>query len=157
MGEVSTSMHVSTGTPLRSIHLVIDREDVNRFLDAIGEDSPVYHDLETAIKAGFADLPVPPTYHSAILFHAYEGLFPELERLGIDTRRILHVREEYDYHRPLYAGLSLELTGKIIDVKGDRRVMIQFETYLHDGEGSLYTTGRSTILLRSMEKPGAGP
>lgn len=133
----------------------IEPESVARFLESIQENSSLYFDPAEAKRSGFEACPVPPTYHSVILFQGYDGLFPELESKGIDTRRILHVRERYEYFAPLYQGQEIQLSGKIVDVKGDRRTMIQFESWIHLSTGEPISRGISTIFLMPVDRTGA--
>ena len=87
------------------------------FARAIGDPNPVYADAAVARRAGFTDVLAPPTF--TMLADTFDPAYPRRPSLGPegvaplvspgDTPydALLHVRQHFEYHRPLCAGETL--------------------------------------------------
>ena len=135
------------GRQAAALTLDVERGHIRRFVEAIGDDNPIYIDEAAAKAAGHPRIPAPSTFATA--------LRPPDPRVGIelDWRKLLHGEQEYDFARPVYAGDRLTLVARIAaaDVKqtkgGVMDVMV-LETTAHDGDGRRVFTARATILVR---------
>src|SRR5689334_14141875 len=85
--------------------VTVDRRQLVAFANAIGEDNPVYRDLEAARAAGYPDLPIPPTFLFTLELETYGlGYLPEM---GIDLQHVLHGEQQFDYDALGFAGEQL--------------------------------------------------
>jgi acyl dehydratase len=84
----------------------VGRERIREFATAIGEDSPLCHDLDAARAAGYPDLVAPPTF--PVVF-----TMPQIERFlrepgfGWRFEGTVHGDQKIEFHRPVHAGDEL--------------------------------------------------
>lgn len=136
------------GTKFPPFSFPIERGKVREFCLAIGENNPIFLDLNAAKEAGFSDIPIPPTFQTAIIFWGCPTFFQDINNLGIDMKRLLHMKEEYKYHKPIYPGVSISAQMQITDVKTGKMDMVTFEAKHKDAKsGDLYITAAMTIVL----------
>ena len=91
---------------------LVGREKVREFAAAVGERSPLCHDLEAARAAGYADLVAPPTFAIILALGASETVVKDPE-LGLDYTRVVHAEQSFAYTRPIVAGDELLVTTAI--------------------------------------------
>src|SRR5919198_524898 len=148
----------STGTQ----KVVVERGPVSNFANAILEDNPVYHDLNAAKEAGFANVPAPATFGFAI------GFWGALRDMQSGSRApgnpgmqhlyklrqekggtILHGEQAFEYHRPVMVGDVLIGEGKVAEAyekeSGDSvMTFVITETQFRDEKtGELVLTSRT--------------
>ena len=129
------------------LSLDVEKDHIRRFAEAIGDPDPVYRDEDAARAAGHPRIPAPPTFAAALRPNdAREGI-------DIDWAKLLHGEQEFEYHRPLYAGDRLTLTQSIVDVyekagKGGVMDFLLLETEGRDPAGELIFTSRSTVVIK---------
>lgn len=97
------------------VEVSVERGRLRQFSRVIGETDPVYFDLSAARKAGHPDLPVPPTFFFSMELETPDP-FGYLSELGVDLRRVLHGEQSFTYHALAYAGETLTLQPRIVDV-----------------------------------------
>lgn len=110
----------------REPHTVdVERGRLRLFAKSIGEERPLYTDVEAARAAGHPDLPVPPTF-----FFCLEMERPDpynfLASLGIDLRRVLHGEQSFTYERLAYAGDRLTFASRVTDVYDKKGGALEF-------------------------------
>lgn len=94
---------------------LVGREKIREFATAIGDLSPVFHDLAAARAAGHPDLPAPPTFAFAITMKAMSvAMFDP--QLGLDYSRVVHGEQSFTYRRPLVAGDEVIVRTRIADI-----------------------------------------
>ncbi len=121
MPELSKDL---VGKKMASFSVDVERGKIKEFCKAIGETNAIYFDPEEAKKAGFEDTPIPPTFQTSFTFWGYEGFWEDLEAMGIDTKRLLHMKEEYEYLKPIYPGDTITVQGEVVDVKTGKMDMV---------------------------------
>ncbi|MGW3044315.1 MaoC family dehydratase N-terminal domain-containing protein [Kitasatospora sp. NPDC001159] len=139
---------------LDPITVQVERGRLRFFAKATGQTDPVYTDVETARRAGHRDLPVPPTFFFSLELEAPEP-FAYLAALDVDLRRVLHGEQAFTYHRPAYAGDTLTLQPRIVDVYSKKHGALDFlvkRTDVHRGTELIAET-RSVIVVRNPEVP----
>jgi acyl dehydratase len=87
------------------------------FLKAIGEDDPVYHDVEAARAAGYRDIPIPPTYLFCLQMMSSTKSYALYQELGIEIGRLLHGEQGFVYHAPICVGDELTFRLQISDIQ----------------------------------------
>jgi hypothetical protein len=65
---------------------------------------PSIADAEAAKAAGYAAIPIPPTYLFCLEMMDAEKPFEFLEALQIDLARVLHGEQRFSYHAPVVVG-----------------------------------------------------
>ena len=113
------------GRVLRPHTVAVERGRLRFFAKAIGQQDPVYVDVDAARAAGHPDLPVPPTFLFCLgmdspHFHEFHTL------VGLDLPRILHGEQTFVYHRMAYAGDVLTMQPHIEDVFDKRNGALEF-------------------------------
>ncbi|WP_045877927.1 MaoC family dehydratase N-terminal domain-containing protein [Pseudofrankia sp. DC12] len=155
------------GAELPAATVVVERGAVTDFAAAVTDTSPVYRRADAAAAAGFDAIPAPPTFtFAARLLGAFEDLQPGrpagaldvaevIASLRADGGLILHAEQEFTYHRPVLAGSTVRLTGRIEDVRvttnsrGKQLTFIRIRTDTHDEAGELLVTEAMTLLHRA--------
>jgi len=121
--------HIGTSFPPFVIE--VERCKIHELALAIGDDNPAYHSREAAQAAGYKDVPLSPTTPTIFAFWGHTDLWPQLEQVGIQVRRILHGEEEYEYLAPIYPQDTLTGVATIVDGKTRK---------LKDGSMDIITT-----------------
>jgi len=124
--------------------MTIDRSRLQFFARAIGETDPVYTDVAAAQAAGYADLPVPPTF----LFGAEldSGASDRLVAdLGIPFANLLHGEQRFTYRHPACAGDTVTVRSRITDVYDKKGGALEFVVK------SSNATNQSGVLLAEMK------
>ncbi len=117
------------GKPTGAWKVTVERGPVSKFAAAVCDNNAVYRDPGAARDAGFAAIPVPPTFTFAASFW---GSFREdqppdpsggdnpmhrvMGELFGKGALVLHGEQEFDYHKPILVGDVLDGFGKITDI-----------------------------------------
>jgi acyl dehydratase len=128
----------------------VDRVSIKWFARAIGENNPVYFDLEAAKRQGFADIPAPPTFPTTFRDEEDARL---RERVGFDFRKLVHGQQDFEVPRPLLAGDVIRIRSRVSEIytkegRTGPMIMIVTETTGRRPDGSVAFTGRSTVVQR---------
>jgi acyl dehydratase len=87
----------------------VGREKVREFATAIGDTSPLCHDLEVARAAGHRDVLAPPTFTTTFTMPLIEAFLKD-PAFGWDYTRMVHGDQRIVFHRPIVAGDELFTT-----------------------------------------------
>ncbi|MEV6218296.1 MaoC family dehydratase N-terminal domain-containing protein [Nocardia sp. NPDC051833] len=105
----------------------VERGRLRLFARVIGETDPIYTDVEAARAAGHPDLPVPPTFFFSLILEA-PSPFGYFDELDIDLRRVLHGEQAFEYVAMAYAGDTVEISERVVDVTVKRGGGLEFVT-----------------------------
>jgi acyl dehydratase len=94
----------------------VGREKIREFATAIGDDSPVFHDVEAARAAGHPDLVAPPTFSVSFTMPLLEAFLRD-PAFGWDYTRMVHGDQRITFHRPIHAGDELFTTVNVDDLR----------------------------------------
>lgn len=128
----------------------IERGKIKEFANAIGDDNPIYYDLEYAGKSPFRGIIAPPTFTRTQVF--WRPGPTNAEVAGLDGRFVLHGEEEYEYFQPIFAGDILTCRTKITAAyekegkRGGKMIFVTFETTFHNQRGEKVQVSRSTTI-----------
>ena len=86
------------------------------FRETTGERNPVYTDAGAAQAAGYAAVPVPPTYLFCLEMMDAEQAFEFIDILGADLSQILHGEQRFTYRAPVLVGDTLHFEPRIASV-----------------------------------------
>ncbi len=141
------------GKTYDEIEFAVERDRVNQFLDAIGDDTPVFRDPEAAKAAGYADQVAPPTFITVIQTMTSSQVVLDKE-LGLDYSRVVHGVQSYAYGRPLVVGDVISATPRLTSIETRRsNEFLTIESEVHDANGELVLTARSTLISRGTGGP----
>ncbi len=129
---------LSTGTA------TVSAEHVAEFARALDDGEPAYR---------ATDAVAPPTYPIAFMTQAMAGGMDAFLELGLNFMTLVHGEQEFEYSRPIRAGESLTLTGRIADIyeKAGSSGILDFvvlETEARDAGGAPVFFSRNTLISR---------
>jgi acyl dehydratase len=141
------------GRVLSTGSATVTAEHVADFARALGDDNPLYCDPAAAARGPFGGIVAPPTYPIAFMIQALSGGASAFEELGLNFLTLVHGEQEFEYSRPIRAGETLTLTGRIADVyekTGSSGVMdfVVMETEARDTAGKAVFFSRNTLISR---------
>jgi acyl dehydratase len=126
----------------------VGREKVREFAAAVGEESPLHHDLDAAREAGYADVVAPPMF--AVVFGG-RAMAPALfdPEVGIDFSRMVHGGQEFVWGPPVVAGdeIATEVEVKDVSERGGLQFFV-FESRSTNQDGETVCTGTWTNIVR---------
>ena len=122
------------------------------FLNTLGETNPVYRDADAARAAGFAGMPVPPTYLFCLEMMDAKDPFEMLTALGIDLARVLHGEQSFAYHAPVLVGDTLTFrprVGSVAEKKGGALTLVVIDCEVTNQNGVHVADASRTIVVRN--------
>jgi acyl dehydratase len=123
----------------------VSRAKIREFATAVGETSPVCHDVDAARAAGHLDLVAPPTF---AVVPSFRGLYEVMSRIGAPLQQQVHGEQGFTHHRPIVAGDELVTTAtleKARAVGGNHFLTIS--SVVADRSGEPVTTARSVVVV----------
>lgn len=135
------------GKKMDRFEFTVERGKVKEFCLAIGETNSIYWDVNAAKKAGYEDTPVPPTFQTCIQFWGYPKIWEDMTSFGIDIKRLLHLKEEYTYLKPIYPG-PMWAQSEVVDVKTGKMDMVTFRTTYHNAKNEACIQAEMAIVIR---------
>src|SRR2546425_1281245 len=141
------------GRVLSTGSATVQAEHVAAFARALGDANPLYSDPEAARRGPFGTLVAPPTYPIAFMTQALAGGASAFLELGLDFMTLVHGEQEFEYTRPIRAGETLTLTGRVADIyekTGSSGTLdfVVLETEARDSEGQPVFFSRNTLISR---------
>ncbi len=131
----------------------VDRSKIRELAAAVGDPNPVFTDTEAARKEGYRDCPAPLTFATVMTFGGYPQIWDRMTAMGIDIKRLLHAREEYEYLKTIHPGDILTGTIVVEALRGGAMEMATFKTtYTREGEPVLIAS--MTIIVPPAAKGG---
>lgn len=121
----------------------VDRCKIKELCLAIGDTNPLFFDKEYAKGQGYKDIPAPLTFATILNFWGYPEIWKRMTDMGVDVKKLLHAKEEYEYFSPIYPGDTI--TGKVVvDSMRDSSAMdmVTFK--------SVYSRGNEVVLIAKM-------
>jgi len=129
------------GRVLSTGSATVDAEHVAGFAAALGDTNPEYASV------------APPTYPIAFMAQAMSGGMNTFLELGLNFMTLVHGEQEFKYARPIRAGETLTLTGRITDVyekTGSSGTLdfVVLETEAKDVDAKTVFFSRNTLISR---------
>jgi len=122
------------------------------FFETLGERNPVYRDAAAAKTAGYAAIPIPPTYLFCLEMMDSETPFEFLTALDIDLGKVLHGEQSFSYHVPVVVGDTVTFSPRVTSVtdkKGGAMTLIVVETAVTNQNGAHVADVARTIVVRN--------
>ncbi|HVO20237.1 MAG TPA: MaoC family dehydratase N-terminal domain-containing protein [Anaeromyxobacter sp.] len=126
----------------------IEKGQIRRFADALGDPNPIYQDEAAARAAGYPGLVAPPTFATSLTNNERFR-----HSLDLGTRSILLGEQQIEFTRPVVAGERITVVTKVADVQeragasGPSDVLV-LEDEGKDEKGELVFRTRATLILR---------
>jgi len=141
------------GRVLSTGSATVGAENVADFARALGDPNPLYVDAAAAQRGPFGTLVAPPTYPIAFMTQSMAGGMETFLELGLNFMTLVHGEQEFEYARPIRAGETLTLTGRIADIyekTGSSGTLdfVVLETEARDAGGALVFFSRNTLISR---------
>jgi acyl dehydratase len=140
--------------------LPVERGKVREFALAVGEDNPIFFDVEAARREGFPDVVAPPTFTVSQLWAVPREQREERLEARLDYGRVLHGEQEFVYRRLPVAGEVLKGVMSIsrdLTKQGRRGGAMRFVTYrsrFTDAQGDEVLTAYYTLIVTAGD-PGS--
>lgn len=151
LGAVSVNLELQGREFPPTPPYLVGREKVREFARAVFATSPISHDVEAAIAAGYSDLVAPPTFPVVVQEATLAQLLAEPDA-GIDFTRVVHGDQRFTYTRPVVAGDELTATLRVASIKQlGGHSMITAESSIVDASGAHVVTAISTLVVRGDE------
>lgn len=141
------------GMNIGSHEVQLEKGALKFFATAIGQENPVYFDEKAAEEAGYPGLPVPPSYYFSLDLLQDEP-FKYLDTLGVNLNHVLHGAQDFEYFKPAFAGDTVVIKAKIIDLFDKKNGALDFiikEVRVENTEGELLVKQIMTIIVRNPE------
>ena len=131
----------------------VERGKIREMATAIGDANPIYKDKAAAVKAGYKDIPITPTY---LTVPAMGGgnMLTLVGDLGINVAMVLHGEEEYEFLGDIYPGDVITGTCRVVDVeekttkKGSKMDLVTTEVLYTNQRGDAVAKARTVIVER---------
>jgi acyl dehydratase len=128
----------------------IEASKIRELCAAIGDDNPIYFDSNAAVKEGYKDTPAPLTYPTQVNFWGYPEIWDRMTEVGIDIKRLLHAKEEYEYFQPVYPGDTITGTVCVDSMRDSTMQMVTFKSTL-SRDGETVCIAKMTIVVPPSE------
>jgi acyl dehydratase len=127
---------------------LVGREKVREYASAVGEQSPLCHDIAAAREAGYEDVVAPPMFAAVYCWRAMGPAVLDPE-VGVDFSRMVHGGQEFVWHAPVVAGDEITTEASFVDTKkqGDLQVFT-FSSRSVNQRGELVCEGTWTNIVR---------
>ena len=100
---------------------IVWRKKVEDFIEATGDENPVYLDDEAAREAGYDGKLVPISFASAT---GSVALWSVIGALGVDLSRLLHGGHEFEFIKPLRDADFLTTTLRVADIVDKKKLRL---------------------------------
>ncbi|HTF48523.1 MAG TPA: MaoC family dehydratase N-terminal domain-containing protein [Pseudonocardia sp.] len=130
----------------------VGRERIREFATAVGERSPLCHDVEAARAAGYPDLVAPPSFPVVFTMPRIE-LFLRDPGFGWRFEGTVHGDQKIEFQRPIHAGDELVTVVRVDGLRtraGTHMLTLHCAVSTIDGEPVCATEA----LLLSQEDAG---
>ena len=115
-----------------TFELPVERGKVREFALAVGEDNPIFFDVDAARAHGLPDIVAPPTFTVTQIWQVPREQREQQLGANLDYERVLHGEQEFEYQRLPFAGEILRGTMRIskdFTKQGKRGGEMRFVTY----------------------------
>ena len=126
----------------------VSRVKIAEFATAIGEQSPLCHDKEAAVKAGYPDVIAPPSF--AIVISSAGAMATIRDPgLGVNYAMVVHGEQAFTHIRPIRAGDVIVTQTTIEQIKPiGKHTSMTMRTELTTTDGEHVCTARNTLVER---------
>ncbi|MBT3273368.1 MAG: MaoC family dehydratase [Spirochaetales bacterium] len=124
----------------------VERGKIKELCLAIGDENQIFVDRDVAKALGYKDTPAPLTFPTLINFWGYPEVWDRMKEMGVDIKRLLHAKEEYEYIEPIYPGDSITGVVSVDSIRDGAMGMVTFKT-TYKRSGDVVCIAKMTILI----------
>ena len=138
------------GKKYPSVVFNVEKQRLKFFAKATGQTDPLYFDETYAVDQGHPSLLAPLTFLTTVAMEQ-EKPYQYLEDLNIKMGRLLHARQRYSYHAPVYAGDTITMDSKIADMYDKKEGTLQFvvfKSHFTNQKQNKVAEASSTLVVR---------
>ena len=126
----------------------VSRVKIAEFATAIGEQSPLCHDRDAAVKAGYPDVIAPPTF-AIVISSAGAAATVRDPELGVNYAMVVHGEQSFTHTRPLRAGDVVVSQTTVEQIKPLRKhTSVTLRTEVTTIAGEHICTARNVLVER---------
>lgn len=123
--------------------IIFNKEDVQQFVQLIGDRNPIYQSSERAKNYGFETIPLPPT----MPMMAYKWLAPSWEL----QHPIIHRKQKCIQHQRMYIDEAYKAIVEVTDqFQRQNLTFIKQTLYLYNKDGKICFEGISDLILGGL-------
>jgi len=131
----------------------VERGKIREFVQAIGDDNPLYTDREYAVGEGYRDVIAPPTFGVCVDFWGGPGFDKLCAELEVNPVMVLHGEQKFEYFGEINPGDELTARTRVVKVaqkKGKSGGMnfVTLETAYRNQRGEQVLKSRMLLLER---------
>ncbi len=147
---ITQEMRDTIGIESDATIVLIEKEPIRRFAEAIGDNNPVYHDEDYAKKCGYRSIIAPPGFNPSYSFQIKKGKTQEgQDPIRSKFTRGLNGGGEYESFHPIQAGDVISITHKISDIyerdgRMGKMVFVVSETIYRNEKAEILLIQRTT-------------
>ena len=122
------------GREFQPFTVEVERGKIKEICLAIGDENQIFFDKDVAKASGYEDTPAPLTFTTVMNFWGYPEVWDRMKEIGVDIKRLLHGKEEYEYFAPIYPGDLLTGVVSVDSIRDGAMGMVTFKTTYKRGE-----------------------
>lgn len=131
----------------------VDKSKIREFVQALGDNNPIYRDDEAARAVALPGIVAPPTFPTVFKMWGEGGSSPHIKAMGGNVLGLLHGGEEYEYYGLIRPGDVITGQTKVVSIeekesRGGHLDIVVLQTDYHNQRGELVVVARTTIVLR---------
>lgn len=128
---------------------------LNFFAISTGQIDPIYFDKGAALRSGYPDIVAPPTWPVLIDGLACQNdTIPVIQELDLDQGYFLHGEQAFEYYGLAFAGNTIDVRSKIIDIYSKKSGALQFivqENQYFRNQDEMVANARYTFVYTKNE------
>jgi len=157
--ELTEDMRAQIGKKSPPWEYEVTTTSVRMFARGVGYTDPVYFDVEAAKKAGYRNLPAPPTYLGTPVFlpgrcsDTFSGPAEGLPTVDHGLKGLLDGGTETEVFEPICADDHLVAVQELVDMKvaasaavGKMLILVADTTYTDKATGKLVARQRANVI-----------
>lgn len=145
--------HSKVGREYAPVTWEVERGKIRELAKAIGDMNPIYHDRDAAVREGYKDTPVPPTFLTVPMMWS-TSMPGVINDLGINFMMVLHGEEEYEYYGEIYPGDVITAVPRVASIEektsksGRKMDMVTIELVYTNQRGEKVARARTLLVER---------
>ncbi len=145
--------HSKVGKEYAVVQWEVERGKIRELVRAIGDPDPIYVSKDAAIKEGYKDSPVPPTFLTVPMMWS-SSMPVVITDLAINFAMLLHGEEEYEYYQEIYPGDVITASPKVAAIEektsksGKKMDMVTIELLYVNQRGEKVAKAKSLLVER---------
>jgi acyl dehydratase len=134
------------GREFEAFTFTVERGKIKELCKAIGDENQIFFDSDVAKASGYEDTPAPLTFATVMNFWGYPEVWDRMVEMGVDVKRLLHAKEEYEYFAPIYPGDTLTGRVSVPSMRDGAMGMVAFQTTYRRGD-DVVLVAKMTIMI----------